>query len=67
MSTLHRHLPDSLADVQDRLDCIDGDLARMPIFKAGSAWHMDRVREQEHLRHSLERLRNQVRLAAERN
>lgn len=67
MSTAHRHLPASLLDVTERLACIDNDLARMPIFKLGTLWHTDRVREQERLRHSVARLRNQLCNLAERN
>ena len=67
MSTLAEHLPESLRDVEDRLACINGDLARMAPLKRGHAWHLDRVREQERLLAACGRLRNQLRLRAERN
>ena len=47
----------NLADTEDRLACISGDLERMPSFKRGTAWHTDRVREQEYLLATIERLR----------
>ncbi len=65
--SLQQHLPESLRDVEDRLRCINADLHRMPIHKCGSDWHTDRVREREHLLHTVDRLRNQLRLCAERN
>ena len=67
MSTLHRHLPASLLDVEERLGCIDSDLERMPQFKRGTPWHLDRVREKQALLTSVDRLRNQVCKLAERN
>jgi hypothetical protein len=67
MSKLQEHLPDSLRDVEDRLACINSDLERMPQFKRGTPWHLDRVREKQALLLSVDRLRTQLRLYAERN
>ncbi len=48
----------AIREVQELLANLNGDLARMPGFKRGTPWHLDRVRAKQGLLDRLETLRN---------
>ena len=45
-------------EVQGLLTSLNDELARMPGFKTGTPWHLDRVRSKQGLLARLETLRN---------
>jgi hypothetical protein len=57
----------ALAENQRLLDAINGDLDRLPAFKQNTTWHLDRVRERQHLLARREQLRDCQRQLAETN
>jgi hypothetical protein len=67
MTTGPQQLARALAENQQMLTAIEGDLERMPEFKRGTVWHMDRVRELQALLARREQLRGFVRRQAETN
>jgi hypothetical protein len=63
--------PEAIAEAirqnQQLLAAIQGDLDRMPAFKTGTPWHLDRAREKQHLLARREMLRGFIRDIAATN
>jgi hypothetical protein len=57
----------ALAENAALLGNITGDLDRMPSFKRGTRWHLDRAAERRRLLSRRESLRSQLAVIAERN
>jgi hypothetical protein len=67
MQTSPRELAEALASVAGLLAALDGDLDRMPGFKRGTKWHLDRVQARQDLLAQRDRLRARQRQLAELN